>query len=148
MTPPPDGFGSLSDQTITTLCDRILPVFRDKFPGDRLGSASRAEIAREAKLLVTEFLTKNRIDLNLLDQRDLVTALVNGTFKETPAPTAPPAEAELKSEPVKTEPAETPRLAPLPMANEIGLSSLITPARGSSRASVDQAKLKLQPMVL
>lgn len=151
MTPPPDGPGMTSDQTITTLCERVLPIFREKFPNDRLTTASRSEVAREAKQVVTEFLGKNRIDLNLLDQRDLVTALVNSTVTlGTSAPATTPVLEIKRAETVPTlEPAEAPR--PTPQrgpTSELGLSALLSPVRGASRASVDQAKLKLQPIVL
>jgi pilus assembly protein CpaF len=152
---PPDGLGSTLDQTIATLCNRILPVFREKFPGNKLSALSRAEVAREAKLLVTEFLTKNRIDLNLLDQRDLVTALVNDTLTQNTSLSAPAvipvAQTAAATRPASETPAEsviTPNAPPPKLASEIGLSALLSPARGTSRASVDQAKLKLQPLVL
>jgi pilus assembly protein CpaF len=153
---PPDGLGTpMTDTTIATLRDRILPSFLEKFPGDKIGSTPRAEVAREAKTVVTEFLNKNRIDLNLLDQRDLVTALVNATFAQiqpaapatpaaAPQPPRPPVEDMPAPAPVEPQPAPLPR----PSTVDIGLNSLITPQRGASRASVDQAKLKLQPMVL
>src|SRR5271156_2721456 len=80
----PEGPGIAPDTTIATLCDRILPSFRQKFPDDKLAATQRAEVAREAKQVVTDFLNKNRIDLNLLDQRDLVTALVNSTCVQAP----------------------------------------------------------------
>ncbi len=70
----------------------VLPLsFAKKFPADKIRWTSRAEVARESKnKIVAEFLAKNRLELNLLDQRDLVTALVNGLMSGvTPAtPTA------------------------------------------------------------
>ncbi len=148
MTPPPDGPGAAPDTTIATLRDRVIPVFKEKFPDEKLATMARAEVAREAKQVVTEFLGKNRVDLNLLDQRDLVTALVNSTLTQPPALTAqdvkPPA-GEPEPQPM---PAEAPHALPRQTSAEVGLSALLTPPRGTSRASVDQAKLKLQPMVL
>ena len=43
---------------------------------------SRGDIAQHAKQVATEYLSQNRIALNLLDQRDLVTALINGLVAE------------------------------------------------------------------
>jgi pilus assembly protein CpaF len=147
MTPPPDGPGTHpSDTTITTLLNRVLPDFKQKYPDDSHNSIPRAEVAREAKQTVAEFLTKNRIELNLLDQRDLVTALVNSMIGHAAPPPQPASQVihrtpESIAEPVHVE-------QPKPRAAESSLSALLSPIKGASRASVDQAKLKLQPMVL
>ena len=92
--------------TIATLRDRVLPEFKKNFPPDRAASLPRADIAREAKQTVAEFLGKNRIDLNLLDQRDLVTALVNSTVVQRRAAGPPPAPPEPA---MPEEPREPPR---------------------------------------
>ncbi|MGE3622712.1 MAG: CpaF family protein [Bdellovibrionales bacterium] len=144
MTPPPDGHGSgAPDPTIVTLLERVLPEFKQKFPPEKLAGNSRAEVAREAKQTIADFLGKNRIELNLLDQRDLVTALINATLGQVAPPPLPSPRIEARPD----LPQEAASVKPQPVA-DMGLTSLIAPVRGSSRASVDQAKLKLQPLVL
>ncbi|MGK4455869.1 hypothetical protein, partial [Klebsiella pneumoniae] len=82
-----------------------------------------------------DYITAHKIELNLLDQRDLVTALVNGFLGSVPT------RAANSSQPMRAANASAPE-----MAAEAPVSS--DPyARNPSRASVDQAKLKLQPMV-
>jgi pilus assembly protein CpaF len=148
---PPDGPGPVPDTTISTLVERVLPDFKQKFSSDSLATTPRADVAREAKQMVAEFLSKNRIDLNLLDQRDLVTGLVNTLLAQVaPAPApAVPAPVRAAAQAVEEAPAAEPTAAKArPATTDIGLSSLISPIRGASRASVEQAKLRLQPMVL
>ena len=89
---PEGGPSNAADMTIPTLRDRILPLLRDKIPADKARWTPRADVAREAKIVTAEYLAKNRLELNLLDQRDLVTSLVNGFLAESaaaPAPAAP-----------------------------------------------------------
>ena len=141
MTPPDGSLGNL-DTTIGTLRDRMLPVLLEKYPVAKLAEMSRSDVARDIKQLVSDFLGKNRIELNLLDQRDLVTALTNSALSQiTPAApqTMPPAAAPALPAPEYEPAAEKP---------EPTLKSLLTPQRTGSRASVDLAKLKLQPLVL
>jgi len=142
----PDGPGSSPDTTIATLRDRIIPEFKNKLPAEKLASLPRAEVAREAKQMVSEFIGKNRIDLNLLDQRDLVTAIVNGLL--APLAPAPPPVAMAASEPEGSGAEVSAVASPMPVNVDASLSALLTPTRGTSHASVDQAKLKLQPLVL
>ncbi len=143
---PPEGPGHTHDATIITLRDRILPEFKKLLPEQKLAGLSRADVAKDAKHAVMEFLHKNRIDLNLLDQRDLVTALVNAMMASPAAPK--PAAAEAPA-PERREAPAFEAAAAKPVAVDMTLSSLLSPSRGnSSRASVDQAKLKLQPLVL
>lgn len=126
-----------------------MPTLKGKLPSDKTAPIIRADVAREAKQAVVEFLSKNRIELNLLDQRDLVTALVNSFLAEIGQPT-------LKPPPISAE-----GIAIAPPALEIKAPSLHTPleahivpsrndvhVRNPSYVSVEQAKLKLQPIVL
>ena len=130
MTPPPDGPGnSPSDTTITTLLNRVLPEFKQKYPNDSHINMPRADIARDAKQTVADFLARNRIELNLLDQRDLVTALVNSMIgqaapppqpappiiRQAPEPISEPMHAELPPKPRASSRAQTARaLRPRP----------------------------------
>jgi pilus assembly protein CpaF len=131
-----------SDTTIAGLRSRIMPLLMAKIPADKLKWTPRADVARDAKQTVSEFLAQNNLELNLLDQRDLVTSLVNNFMAEN----------------TSSIPPSPPPPAPPPVTQEVSASSSYqeTPqpapndpyARNPSRASIEQAKLKLQPLVL
>jgi pilus assembly protein CpaF len=157
---PPDGLGHSGDTTILTLRDRILPEFREKFPKEKLAAMPRGDVAKEAKIMVMAFLNLNRLDLNLLDQRDLVTTLVNSALAEIAPPpaAAPPATTAIDTPAVQGEPKEEQGAASLKammmaasQSPNIELVAQVAPPplrTSAMRSSVDQAKLKLQPMVL
>ena len=128
------------DVAFASLRDRLMPVLREKFPGTAAKFAARVDIAREAKAAVGKFLETNKVELNLLDQRDLVTSLINSFIAESTGgeqkkPDSPAASA---SAPEPSEGAQQAQEKP----------SDDPYARNPSRASVEQAKLKLQPLVL
>lgn len=138
------------DMTIFHLRDKVLPILSQQFPADKARWATRADIAKAAKTAVADYLTQNKMELNLLDQRDLVTSLVNGFIASgivaTPAPAAPDAKDGPPSLPIKSV---------IPTSQITGNHELEAPLapprmdiRNSSRGSVDQAKLVLQPIVL
>ncbi|MDD4617435.1 MAG: CpaF family protein [Alphaproteobacteria bacterium] len=84
-----------------------------------------------------EYLAARKMELNLLDQRDLVTSLINcflsetGTVVQQPNPSAAATDVQ-EPQPLVSAPSKD--ASPY--------------ARNPSRASVEQAKLKLQPIVL
>jgi pilus assembly protein CpaF len=118
------------------LRDSIMPFMKEKIPASLAQETPRAEIARIAKATVGEYLSTKKVDLTLLDQRDLVTSLINRFVAETgkpkPSPARPSAEAPTEK-------------APEQIQNSASASPY---AHNASRASVDQAKLTLQPLVL
>jgi pilus assembly protein CpaF len=126
------------DTTIAGLRDRLMPMLKERIPAEKMKWASRADVAREAKFSINEFLGKSGMELNLLDQRDLVTAMVNG-FMAANADAAPP------------QPSPVADPAP-PLPPELSADIPDAPndpyARNPSRASLEQAKLRLQPLVL
>ncbi|MFA4995257.1 MAG: CpaF family protein [Bdellovibrionales bacterium] len=121
----------------SALRDRLMPLLREKFPSAVAKFTPRADVAREAKAAVNTLLTANKIDLNLLDQRDLVTSLINGFIAEN-------ADTSKQAPSTDTEGA-APAAAAVAAAEGSGEDPY---ARNPSRASVEQAKLKLQPIVL
>jgi pilus assembly protein CpaF len=127
--------------TIAGLRDRVMPLLKAKIPPEKVKWTPRLEVAREAKATVSAFLADTKIEINLLDQRDLVTALVNSFMAENagaPPPAAPAALAPSAS----TSPPPADSLEPLAAAEPVAY------VRNPSRASIEQAKLKLQPIVL
>lgn len=117
------------DPTIEMLCARAMPVLKERIAVDKINSLPRADVAREAKNAITDFVKRSGMELNLLDQRDLLTALVNRfmvEYGEAPAG----------------------NVAPAPVLPTVEAPPLPAPPQTSSRSSVEQAKIKLQPMML
>lgn len=207
-----------------------MPLLYQKIPADKATWLARADVAREAKQCAQDFLVHSNMEINLLDQRDLVTSLVNAfiagvnaikqatqsaggyapaapqpqavpaapppvaptppPLPQPPQPTAqeriaqtPPQTAE--ATPATVPPAPSPPVAgpaspppPPPQAPpdspssisvrsviptsaqraDIPLEAKLPPpdpppssnpyARNPSRATIDQAKIKVQPIVL
>ncbi|MDX2027907.1 MAG: CpaF family protein [Alphaproteobacteria bacterium] len=155
---PADGSSSLSmDMTITALKDRVLPRLKEKLPVEKARWSPRSDVVKEAKQAVMDFLTINRLELNLLDQRDLVTMLVNSFMADsglanvevpTPQQAAPPSGDAPPSLPIRSVIPTSSTTASIAIDAPMEPPKQDPYARNPSRASVDQAKLKLQPMVL
>jgi len=135
-----DAESPVTDLSLSALRDRLMPALKEKIPSEKIKWVHRVDIAREAKTAVSQFVALHKIELNLLDQRDLVTALVNGFIAQSEGVPG-----------VKPLPPAVPEAAPPPEAMtppDIPVSVPSDPyMRNSSRASVEQAKLKLQPIV-
>jgi pilus assembly protein CpaF len=125
------------DLTIAELRDHILPFLRERLSTEKANWMARADVAREAKLAAAAYISTNKIELNLLDQRDLVTSLVNSFLNG------------VASRPQTTSASLPPVAAPTAAEAPVAILSTGDPyARNPSRVSVEQAKLKLQPLVL
>jgi pilus assembly protein CpaF len=155
---PADGAANTADFTIPMLRDRILPRLQEKLPAEKARWIARGEVAKEAKQATMDFLAANRIEINLLDQRDLVTSLVNGFLSgmgamqpaispSAPAMTAPmPAPAETVS---SAAPAATTMMAAAKAPLEPQVARPVDPyARNPSRGTIEQVKRKLHPIVM
>lgn len=144
MTPPDDHAGKI-DSSIRGLRDRLLPLMREKITPEQAKKFQRGDIAQIARDLSAQFFTEQGIILNALDHRDLVTALINGFVSGTVATTAP-----------------SPLLRAVDAASSIPLKSVIPtsqlganlelgaelPEHRRTASSVDQAKLRLQPILM
>lgn len=144
MTPPDDHAGKI-DTSIRGLRDRLLPAMREKITPEQAKKFQRGDIAQIARDLSTQFFTQQGIVLNALDHRDLVTALINGFVSGTVATAVP-----------------SPLLRTVDAASSIPLKSVIPtsqtganlelgaelPEHRRTASSVDQAKLRLQPILM
>lgn len=145
MTPADGPAGTpIIDSTLAVLRDRILPELQALLPSDRVQSMARSDIMREVKGFALDYLARQRMELNLLDQRDLVMALTNGLVASLPKPE--PAAAPPTTEPTATTVAAPPPEAPPPPPPPPRPIEPVVSA--ASRASVEQAKTKLQQLVL
>lgn len=142
---PADGLDPKSvilDSTIAVLRDRILPELKKTLPNKRVADMQRSEVSREVKAFATNYLSSQGIELNLLDQRDLVGALTNSLLGVDIKPTPPPPPTPATSGSfVPPEPVAEPEPPPPPRPVEKTIGA-------ASRSSVDQAKVKLQPLIL
>lgn len=144
MTPPDEHAGKI-DTSIRGLRDRLLPLMREKISPEQAKKFQRGDIAQIARDLSAQFFTEQGIILNALDHRDLVTALINGFVSGTVATAAP-----------------SPLLRAVDAASSIPLKSVIPtsqmganlelgaelPEQRRTASSVDQAKLRLQPILM
>ncbi|MER2519826.1 MAG: CpaF family protein [Bdellovibrionales bacterium] len=160
--PPPPPAGPGQSQPLAELKEMILPFLRQKIPHDKAAWLARADVAREAKQCAQEFLSSHNLEINLLDQRDLITALVNAfiagvnSISANPPPPPPAAApATTPAEPSAAAPAASPgaQPQPTPEAPSPAESAPEPPpsnpyARNPSRATIDNAKIKVQPIVL
>ena len=142
----PAANGTAEDKTLDVLRDRFLPDLKKAIPAEKIEKTSRSEISREVKSLALDFLKKQGMELNLLDQRDFVSLLTNALVKpvqKSKAPT-PKKKEETASPshalPQEEEEPEEEEEKPAPKRHE----SVST----ASRASVEVAKTKIQPLVL
>ncbi len=126
------------DNTLAVLCERILPEIRKNIPPEKMETIARAELVRETKSLALSFLHTQGLELNLLDQRDLVTILTNALLSE-----AAKKKDQNVPEPPPQPAAETDEL---PVAASRAKETPIISA--ASRASVSAAKIKIHPLVL
>lgn len=133
------------DTTLAVLSEKIFPGLCDKLSKEEVESTPRGSLNREVKSYALEYLKEQGMELNLLDQRDLVSSLsAKLTDKyitiEEPAPYSEEASAQTSTadapeEEEEEKPAPVKRPAPPPID-------------GTSKASVEQAKLTMQPLVL
>lgn len=140
-----------SDNTIATLRDRLLPEILKLIPPARAGNLPRADIVKEIKNLLPAHLTQLGLELNLLDQRDLVTALTNALVAQVPRQqepaTAPTTSAPAPAIPLNlVDQVVAEREAPPPPPPKPEVQPVIVTAGNST--AIGNAKTKLQPLVL
>ncbi|WP_448206885.1 CpaF family protein [Azospirillum sp. sgz302134] len=82
---PPRGRASGEpDKGLTDLRDRYLPDLARRLDPAQAARMPRGDVAREVKTILLDLLARDRRELNLLDQRDLVTLLINGVLGMRP----------------------------------------------------------------
>ena len=143
---PPDDHGKI-DTSNRALRDRLLPLMRERITPEQAKKFQRGDIAQVARDLSTQFFAEHSITLNALDHRDLVTTLIN-SFLTTVAPVAAP------PSPAAPRPADAPGMIPvksvIPTTQTGSNLELGTdfPENRRVASSVDQAKLRLQPILM
>ncbi|MGB4102203.1 MAG: ATPase, T2SS/T4P/T4SS family, partial [Alphaproteobacteria bacterium] len=140
----PDGPGKI-DTSIRALRDRLLPQLRDKITPEQAKKFQRGDIAQIARDLSGQFLADHGVTLNALDQRDLVTALINGYLTGT-TPAAAPSSLARSADAPGAIPVKSVIPTPQAAANlELGAE---LPESRRIVSSVDQAKARLQPILM
>lgn len=147
---PADNFDKtpIVDSTIAVLRDRILPELQKILPAEKVSTLNRPDVTREVKAFATQFLSTQGIELNLLDQRDLVSVLTNSllgplTKAAEPVQQAQPQENKPQKHFEAPPPPEPEPPPPPPPTRQVEKN-----VSQASRESVSQAKLKLQSLVL
>jgi len=132
--------------TIAELRDTLLPLIREKIPAEKAAWTPRGEVAQLAKQLVATYTAANNLELTLLDQRDLVTALVNGFLGGvSPQQRAAAAAAVGTAAPVAPAPEAKGDVAAQPEEPDPTHAAY---ARNPARVTIENAKNKLQPIIL
>ena len=72
------------DKGLTDLRDRYLPEIARRFDPAQAAHLPRGDVAREVKTILLDLMGRDRREMNLLDQRDLVTLLINGILAMRP----------------------------------------------------------------
>ncbi len=80
---PPDDPGG-GAKGIAGLRERYLPELARRIDPAQAAAMPRGDVAREVKAGLVELLARDRLQLNLLDQRDLVTVCINGLLALRP----------------------------------------------------------------
>ena len=154
---------------LSALALTLAPVLAARLDSDGGASLKRGEIASRARTLVAEHLAKETLGLNRLEQRDLITRLVNqylGTVasgvvsdpRDVPAavtavtaePVAPPSPSfdaeELSSEPDPFLAADSEHAASIAALVDFDASQY--QSEGTGRSPIDEAKSRVQPVLL
>ncbi|WP_431859308.1 CpaF family protein [Azospirillum sp.] len=123
---PPDD--AALERSLPVLRERYLPELAKRLDPARVATLPRGDVAREVKAGLVELLARDRIQLNLLDQRDLVTVCINGLLALRPVnhsevlaavrsvvvPMPLRRSDEAEAPPAPPVPAAEPELEPLP----------------------------------
>jgi len=126
------------------LVARVGALLRERVPPERAVASSRRDLAHEAGRCLDEALSGDGGEVTLLEQRNLITEVLNAYIAElaesgpTPAPESPPADG-----PAETGP---PPAAPVPPAEP--LTSGASEPSGKQRSRVADAKASVQPVVM
>jgi len=149
--PYPEKNEPLIDNTLKVLHDKILPEVSQKITPEEAKALSRSDLVKKVKEITINLLSRQSIELNLLDQRDLVTALVNSI---APQPKPEPAPVKMPPAAVAPIPAIEEKAGPEPEPEPQQTTETKRPKESAvnrgpaARATVNQAKNKIQPMVL
>jgi pilus assembly protein CpaF len=157
-----------AETSVAQIARRFAPTVEAGIGAARIASLPRGELATLVKRLCTELLSQERIALNLLDQRQLVTEVLNALVAAHPAapePTPVPSSTEANAVPawlaqavieapmpqeitVNSPPpiVETPRPRPTPAA--AAPPSVAPPRAAVGSPTLDDAIVKLQPAVM
>ena len=127
------GKGSTSPE-IKAVADALIPTMLARLDPAKAVTQPRGEVARDVKMLLAELQPASCRTLTLLDQRDVVTALINALLAA-----GRPAEGETTPE-VEPEPETAPVLRPAPAP----VLRVIDGKSNANTASVDLAKQRLQ----
>ncbi|HYE52781.1 MAG TPA: CpaF family protein [Azospirillaceae bacterium] len=124
---------------IAELSARLFDRVAERLPPARAGTLPRGEVAREVKQALSDLAPPECRELNLLDQRDLVTALINALLAAAPKPAAP-----VQPVPEAEAPPEPPRPAAAPVLRLVEPEPAAAGRSQVNAAGIEQAKARIQ----
>ncbi len=133
---------------LSPMAGQVVAKVRETIDASTLKGLSRGALAREVKAIAEPEIAAAGNGLNLLQQRDLVTEVVNALHVPSPVqPTAAPARTSriAPQEQARERPPET-RYAPAPKQDSEDAEAAAR--RAKSRASVEDAALRVRPILL
>ncbi len=140
-----DGAPHAKDTTIEVLSEKIFPGLCETLSENEVNEKPRSVISREVKTFSLSYLQKQGMELNLLDQRDLVSTLTDKLLYKYVKPEEPAAQTHIDSIQQESSSNEEPEEEAAPVLKR---APAPPPINSTSRASVEQAKETIQPMVL
>ena len=145
----PDGEGPAANG-LSPIAARVARKLRESIDPQALKSLNRGALAREAKAIAEAEVAAAGNGLNLLQQRDLVTEVVNALHETPPCPpVAPPAQTRGKAATPQTEPKDAmPETKYGPPPSKETEDAEAAARRARSRASVEEAALRVRPILL
>lgn len=78
--------GGNQELDLNQIGERVLPVMLRELPPEKAATMPRGDVARAIKEQLPGLLSQNGVTLNLLEQRDLVTFLINKILSMAPKP--------------------------------------------------------------
>ncbi|NKB59903.1 MAG: CpaF family protein [Alphaproteobacteria bacterium] len=141
---------------LSPIAVRVVAKAREELDPQQLKGLSRGALARQVKEITEREVAAAGNSLNLLQQRDLVTEIVNELFVEPPSRVKPgaapgavsrgPSTQSGKTEPVK-ETAYSPKPSgPVPSPERTDAE--VSASRAKSKASVEEAALRVRPILM
>jgi len=132
---------------LSPMAGQVIAKLRETIDASTLKDLSRGALAREVKAVAEPEIAAAGNGLNLLQQRDLVTEVVNALSEQAPVqpPATPRPAGALRQERTPERPPETKYAPGLKPETEDAEAAA---RRAKSRASVEDAALRVRPILL
>lgn len=139
--------------SLSQIAGRVVEKVREANDPLQLKTMSRGALARQVKDLSEAEVAAAGNSLNLLQQRDLVTEVVNALYEAPPSQAAPATAPGVVSpgpvaRPETREPAPETQYGQKPKARPDRTDAEVSASRVKSKASVEEAALRVRPILM